>query len=105
METLIAEAFAKIKATEPLRVAKQAARRNLNWSESSGSMLAGGGTSLTMSLSGQQTNEAVLRILMMASQWACKKNKRIMHFDYGKMPPQRKNETLKRHEVLDTKNE
>jgi hypothetical protein len=34
MVTLIPEAFAKIKATEPLRWAKQAARRKWNWSDS-----------------------------------------------------------------------
>ena len=35
METLIAEALAKIKPTDRLRVAKQAARRNRNCSDSS----------------------------------------------------------------------
>jgi len=30
METLIAEALAKIKTTEPFRLVKEAARRNLN---------------------------------------------------------------------------
>jgi hypothetical protein len=33
--TRIAEALAKIKPTEPLRLAKHAARRKRNWSDSS----------------------------------------------------------------------
>ena len=36
METLIAEELVQIKPTEPLRWAKQAARRKRSWSDSSG---------------------------------------------------------------------
>jgi hypothetical protein len=36
MVTLIAEAFAKLKPTEPFRLAKRAARKNRNCSDSSG---------------------------------------------------------------------
>jgi len=36
----MADAFAKIKPTDPFRLTKQAAQRNRNWSDSSGSSLA-----------------------------------------------------------------
>ena len=39
IEILMAEALTKVKPTEPLRLAKQAARRNRNWSDSSGNLL------------------------------------------------------------------
>ena len=40
IEILIAEAFAKSSPTEPLRLVEQAARRNRNYSDSSGNSLA-----------------------------------------------------------------
>jgi len=40
IEILMTEGFAKINPTDPLRLAKQAARRNRNWPDSSGSSLA-----------------------------------------------------------------
>jgi len=40
IEILIAEAFAKINPTEPLRLAKQTARRKRNCPDSSGNSLA-----------------------------------------------------------------
>ncbi len=40
IEIRIAEALAKINPTDPLILAKQAARRNLNCSDSSGNLLA-----------------------------------------------------------------
>ena len=42
MEILMAKAFAKINPTDPLILAKQAARRKRNWPDSSGKSGLGG---------------------------------------------------------------
>jgi hypothetical protein len=55
IEIHIADAFAKINPTDPLILAKQAARRNLNFSDSSGISLA----------------------RAEASRWACRNSRRL----------------------------
>ncbi len=55
IEIRIAEALAKINPTDPLILAKQAARRNLNCSDSSGNSL----------------------VRAEASRWACRNSRRL----------------------------